>query len=705
MMLSRFSLGTGDRFAHQGVAQLRALKQAQDAGVEITPVWNKSDREHSIIGSSPGDTRAAADAAVARSSWMGPYFVDADHITMKTASQFIDPCDFFTLDVAGALSRTASANETQAFLRRHPELTDPDSAMAAARLLPAAREAGRIYRFVRERKAGDFVTEVSMDETAASHSPLDLHVFLSALADEGVPVNTVAPRFCGEFHKGVDYEGDIARFEQEFAACVDVLKYAVAEYGLPADLKLSVHSGSDKFSLYAPIRRVLEKTDAGVHIKTAGTTWLEELIGLAEAGGEGLDLAKDIYAPAYARRVELCAPYATVVRIVDARLPHPAEVRRWSAEQFARALRHDPRNQSFNPDFRQLLHVAFRIAVEMGQRFITLLERLRGDRPQRDVQPSRTTHPPIVSWGIMSPFTPVLHSVSYAGAWPGQASLEVDQFLLKAVELGYKSVARVAKRPHVSPLVYDEGARRKLRGRLEELGLDLAAVMGYSDFTAGLDHSGIPSAEMNAAYAGTLAKLTADLGATRLRIFTGYYRPEISYDAQYNEVVKGLRMAGREAARHGVTLAVQNHHDIACHHDQLAWLMEEVDHPNVRVAFDAWAPHLQGVRGEELIRAVEKMGPYLEFTTVADYQAHARFRYDAGVVNYIREEPALLRAVAPGAGEIDYTSFFRGLCNAGYRGPVAYEMCAHLRGGGSIENLDRTARVFPDFLRSVTETP
>src|SRR5438067_1820768 len=184
----------------------------------------------------------------------------------------------------------------------------------------------------------------------------------------------------------------------------------------------------------------------------------------------------------------------------------------------------------------------------------------------------------------MSRFTPVLHSISYAGAWPGQASLDVDQFLLKAVELGYRSVALVGKRPHVTPLDYDDDARRRLRNRLEELGLELAAVMGYSDFTAGLDHPGIPAAEMNAAYVGVLAKLTADLGAKRLRIFTGYQRAGISYDAQYNEIVKGLRMAGREAERYGVVLAVQNHHDIACHHDQLAWLMDEVGHPNVRLA-------------------------------------------------------------------------------------------------------------------------
>jgi L-ribulose-5-phosphate 3-epimerase len=301
----------------------------------------------------------------------------------------------------------------------------------------------------------------------------------------------------------------------------------------------------------------------------------------------------------------------------------------------------------------------------------------------------------------MSRFIPVLHSVSYAGAWPGQSCLSVDEFLSKAVQLGYRSVALVAKRPHVSPLDYDDAARGALRARIEQLRLELAAMMGYSDFTAGLDHPGIPSAEMNAAYIGVLAKLTADLGATRLRIFTGYQRPGVSYDAQYNEIVKGLRMAGNEAARHGVTLAVQNHHDIACHHDQLAWLMEEVGHPNVRLAFDAWAPHLQGVRGEALVRGVEKVGKFIELTTVADYEVQRRFRYDPNAVSYVAEPAPVVRAVAPGAGEIDYASFFEGLRNAGYRGPVAYEMCAALKGGGSIENLDRTARTFLEFLRGM----
>jgi sugar phosphate isomerase/epimerase len=298
----------------------------------------------------------------------------------------------------------------------------------------------------------------------------------------------------------------------------------------------------------------------------------------------------------------------------------------------------------------------------------------------------------------MRRFTPVLHSISYAGVWPGQASLSVDEFLRNAVELGFASVALVAKRPHVSPLDFGRDARRELRAKLADLGLELVAMMGYSDFTAGLENPGIPSAEMNAAYIGVLAGLASDLGTSRLRIFTGYHKSSIGYDAQYGELVKGLRLAAREAAERGVTLMVQNHHDLACHHDQFVTLLEDVGESNVRAAFDAWAPHLQGVCGEDLVRAVEKVGPWIEFTTVADYEIQARFRYDAQRVNYIREEPAYVRAVAPGCGEIDYPAFFEGLRRAGYQGPVAYEMCAALKGGGGMENLDRTARGFLHFL-------
>lgn len=300
---------------------------------------------------------------------------------------------------------------------------------------------------------------------------------------------------------------------------------------------------------------------------------------------------------------------------------------------------------------------------------------------------------------VTNMYTPVLHSVSYAAAWPGHSLLSVEAFLDKAVELGFPAIALVAKRPHVSPLDYDKEARKQLRAQIEKRGLDLAAMMGYTDFTAGLERPGIPSAEMNAAYVEVLSQLAADLGATRLRIFTGYEREGVGYDRQYLEVVTGLRLAARAAARHGVTLLVQNHHDIAVHHDQLVWLLQEVGEPNVRAAFDAWAPFLQGLSGKALRKAVEAVGPWIGFTTVADYVRQERYRYQPDLVNYQRQATDLVRAVPAGRGVLDYESFFHGLKSAGYRGYVAYEMCAVLEGGGSIENLDRTARVFLEFLR------
>lgn len=299
---------------------------------------------------------------------------------------------------------------------------------------------------------------------------------------------------------------------------------------------------------------------------------------------------------------------------------------------------------------------------------------------------------------------PVLHSVSYAGAWPGHACLSVEDFLGKAAELGFGAVALVAKRPHVSPHDYSPEARRKLREAIGARGLSLEALMGYTDFTCAIDRPGIPSAEMNAAYVGTLAQLAADLGAPYLRIFTGYERAGVAYEAQYTELVRGLRMASRAAEPFPVTLVLQNHHDLAVHHTQLAWLMRELGAPNVKLAFDAWAPFLQGLSGESMKEAVRAVAPWIAWTTVADYQRQPRFTYHAEVVNYSRQPQDLLRAVPCGTGEVDYGAFFEALREANYTGAVAYEMCAVLEGGGNAENLDAAARTFLGWFAHITKT-
>jgi hypothetical protein len=167
----------------------------------------------------------------------------------------------------------------------------------------------------------------------------------------------------------------VKQFEREFNEDLAVIAFAVKKYGLPATLKLSVHSGSDKFSIYEPIRRALKKFNAGLHVKTAGTTWLEELIGLAEAGGDGLEIAREIYAYAIEHVDEFCAPYATVIDIDKAKLPAAAVVNQWSSKQFVSALRHDRKNPAFNPSFRQLLHVSFKVAAKKGDRYLNALKK------------------------------------------------------------------------------------------------------------------------------------------------------------------------------------------------------------------------------------------------------------------------------------------------------------------------------------------
>jgi tagaturonate epimerase len=389
MKIEKYTLGIGDRFAHQGRAQLQAILKARDAGMDVYPVWNKSNREHSIIKSRPDDVRTEADSAVATSGWKGAYYVDADHIGLKTVDAFIPASDFFTLDVADFTGKAADADAVDAFLEavgrytgslsipgidRPFRLTEETVRSAAGKFLLAVQEAGRIYRYLEGKKGGDnFVTEVSVDETDTPQNPVELFLILAMIGEERIPIQTIAPKFTGRFNKGVDYVGDLAQFEKEFDEDLSVITFAIREFGFADSLKLSVHSGSDKFSIYPIINRLIKKHNAGLHVKTAGTTWLEEVIGLAESGGEGLALVKEVYAQAHEHFAELAAPYTTVIDIDANKLPDPKSVMSWSSAQYANALRHVESSPDYNPNLRQLLHVGFKIAAGMGKRFTEAL--------------------------------------------------------------------------------------------------------------------------------------------------------------------------------------------------------------------------------------------------------------------------------------------------------------------------------------------
>ncbi len=386
-------MGIGDRFAHQGEAQLAAFVEAKKRGIDVVPVWNKSNREHGIVGTEPASVRAEADAAVKALGWGGAYHVDADHIQLATVDPYIGSSDFFTIDVADSIGKAADQADIDAFVQKHrdligeisiPEIDEPlkisedDVRRIAGKFLLAMQEAGRLYRHIAsQRDADTSAFEVSIDETDKPQTPVDMLFILAAIADEGIPVQTIAPKFTGRFNKGVDYVGDVEAFTREFEQDLAVIAYAVEAFGLPTNLKLSVHSGSDKFSIYEPIRQAIRKFGAGLHIKTAGTTWLEELIGLAESGDSGLSIAKEVYASAYDHFDELCAPYASVIDIDRSALPSPATVHAWSGEAYANAVRHVPDHPSFNQHVRQLLHVGYKVAAGMGDRYYAALKENR----------------------------------------------------------------------------------------------------------------------------------------------------------------------------------------------------------------------------------------------------------------------------------------------------------------------------------------
>jgi hypothetical protein len=388
--ISKYSFGLGDRFGHQGEAQLKAIIEAGKKGVEITPVWNKSNREHTTIGTVPGDVRTEADTVTAKADFRKPYFVDADHINFDNVDGFIASSDFFTIDVAAFIGKKADESAIKEFSAlaekysgelKVPGIMEPMKTTKAQLLeivekyLFAAKRAGEIYRKIEKAKGkGNFITEVSMDEVAFPQSPVEMFFILYMLASENIPLQTIAPKFSGRFNKGVDYVGDPLKFAQEFEDDLMVISFAVREFKLPENLKMSVHSGSDKFAIYPHIGSIIRKHDKGIHVKTAGTTWLEEVIGLALAGGEALDFVKEIYAKSLEKIDELSAPYADVIDINKTALPSKAEVAKWDNFKFAASLRHVPGNADFNPNMRQLVHVAYKLAALKMEKYFKLLD-------------------------------------------------------------------------------------------------------------------------------------------------------------------------------------------------------------------------------------------------------------------------------------------------------------------------------------------
>jgi sugar phosphate isomerase/epimerase len=254
----------------------------------------------------------------------------------------------------------------------------------------------------------------------------------------------------------------------------------------------------------------------------------------------------------------------------------------------------------------------------------------------------------------------------------------------------------MAKRPHLSMLDYSSDGRRRLRVWIEKRGLRHVCLAGYTNLTADLAHPDIPQYEFQVAHIVELARAAHDLGSRSVRIFTGYEDNTVSFQRQWDLVIAALREAADRAAGFGVTIGVQNHHDIAVDGCSLRDLIVEIDRPNCRAMFDAWAPALHG---EDITAPARRLASLSIHTTVANYQKRARYRYIPALVNYETLTPRA-QAVPMDEGFIDYPAFFRALNDEGFNGTVAYEMCSPLLGGATLENLDRHAAAFLEFMYS-----
>ncbi|MBF0197613.1 MAG: hypothetical protein HQL32_07875 [Planctomycetes bacterium] len=384
--LPRLTFGVGDRFGCEGAAQLKAFQDLTQQGVFVHPVWNKSEREHTTIGTEVSSVRSEADTAIQECAWNKPYFVDADHIKGEIVDKYLPHSDFFTLDVADDLGIHTNEEDAAKYLssinlqagairldeNHELNLSEEQLMDIAKRFIPAIRKVSELYQRIKSfKKEAPFITEVSMDEVDSPQTPEELLFILAALSHEGVPADTIAPRFPGRFNKGVEYVGDVSVFEKSFEAMVKVISYASFAYSLPAHLKLSIHSGSDKFAIYPVIRSVIRRNNTGIHIKTAGTTWLEECIGLGEAGEN--EWLQSVYTRALDRWDELCTPYASVIDIDRSKLPSLEASSSYSGGQWARILRHEQSCNEYNLNMRQLFHVSYKIAAEDGEGFKNLL--------------------------------------------------------------------------------------------------------------------------------------------------------------------------------------------------------------------------------------------------------------------------------------------------------------------------------------------
>lgn len=290
-----------------------------------------------------------------------------------------------------------------------------------------------------------------------------------------------------------------------------------------------------------------------------------------------------------------------------------------------------------------------------------------------------------------------LHSVGYSGTWGGQAHLSLKDFICKAADLGYEAVEFAGKRPHASPLDLNKDDRKEIKELLEEKNLELSCIASYHDWATFFDHNDMAYYEKELLYLKSNIELAHDLGCGIVRTYTGYFKDCAPYRSQWESCVRGMKEGARIAADYGVTLGIQNHSCIASAPDSFLDFFLEINEANAKVVLDA--PYIDN-HFEPLRETVLKFKGMIVHTHLTDFVRREKFRYVPETVTFDKNGLEMI-AVPIGKGGIDYAEFINALKEVGYDGCLSYEMCSPLVGGGSEENLDKTAKESLNYIKSI----
>jgi len=286
----------------------------------------------------------------------------------------------------------------------------------------------------------------------------------------------------------------------------------------------------------------------------------------------------------------------------------------------------------------------------------------------------------------------ILHSVSYSSAWDGQIALSLEKVIEKASALGYDGIEVIAKRPHASVLDLSESDRKRVREAIASKGLVLPCVAGYQDFADDYLHPDMPKGEKELLFLRESIRLTRDLGAKILRIYSCFIPQDIPRSTLWRQCVKYLKEGVKYAEDSEVILALQNHSELTLHHLDLLRMIEEVNSPNLRIALD---PPYVCMSEASYEAAVEACREHIVYSTASDFiripnpvntRVPGFLHYSIGY--FILYEK---KTVPLGKGDVDYPTFFSNLKKIGYDDYLAYEICSPIIGGGSEESLDRCA--------------